>query len=101
MKSTALARYTDKVRLAVLHVASLRKTKNMQGFLSIYEGMRVLLYSKDCVRFGLMNGCVCTVLQIVPAAEQANIPGVVCAGEPSWLSHVPIPLLLRAVDARW
>ena len=93
-------RYTEKVRLEVLRLASLRKIKNMPAFLPLYEGMRMLLYSKVCVRLGLMNGCECEIVQIIFAEEEV-IPDFAVAGEPIWLTHMPVALLLRALGASW
>ena len=62
--------------------------------------MRVLLYSKECVRLQLMNGCLCHVEDIVFAEEEVR-PGVVYTGDPVLLDIMPQQLLLRAVDAKW
>ena len=73
----------------------------MQGTLPCYEGMRLLIYSKDCVRLGLMKGCECVVVAIIFADEEESLPDVVSAGVPIWLSHMPVSLLLRAEGAPW
>ena len=42
--------------------------------------MRLLLTSKDCVRFGLVKGCMCVLKDIV-FADAEHIPDVTVAGE--------------------
>ena len=62
--------------------------------------MQVLLYSKQCVRLQLMNGCVCLVEDILFADEETP-PEAAYAGEPVILEYLPLQLLLRALDAPW
>ena len=64
----------------------------------MYVGMRLLLYSKECVRLRLMNGTLCELVDIVFADEEA-LPSSEFAGEPILLEFLPVQLLLRAVDA--
>ena len=79
---------------------NLRQVKNLPGTLPLYCGMRLLLYSKECVRLQLMNGCLCRLEDII-FAEEETLPAMVFAGEPVLLEYMPLQLLLRAVDAKW
>ena len=76
--------------------------QHLPGLCLLYIGMRVLLYSKDCIRLGLMNGCECVVEHIVFADEE-HIPddGDLVAGRAHRLQYMPTALLLRSVDAPW
>ena len=64
-------RLTDEVRALLLKKNNLSFVKNLPGTLPLYRGMRVLLYSKLCVRLQLMNGCVCVLEDIIFADEEA------------------------------
>jgi hypothetical protein len=63
---------TDEVRALFLKKNNLRQVKNLPGTLPLYRGMRVLLYSKECVRLQLMNGCLCHVEDIIFAEEEVR-----------------------------
>ena len=52
---------TLQVQRELLELTGQRQSNHMQSILPLYIGMRLLLYSKDCVRFGLMKGCECGV----------------------------------------
>jgi hypothetical protein len=93
-------RFTAAVRRELTDLANPRHTKFIPSILPLYIGMRLLLYSKDCVRFGLMNGCECILEQIVFADEE-NLPAAVLAGEAIELEFMPATLILRAVDVPW
>ena len=58
------ARLTDDVREILLKRNNLRLVKNLPATLPLYRGMRLLLYSKLCVRLQLMNGCLCILEDI-------------------------------------
>jgi ubiquitin C-terminal hydrolase len=76
--------------------------QHLPGICLLHIGMRVLLYSKDCIRLGLMNGCECVVEHIVFADEEC-VPddGELVAGRAHRLQYMPTALLLRSVDAPW
>ena len=93
-------RLTDEVRLKLLKMNNLRQVKNLPATLPLFKGMRLLLYSKECVRLQLMNGCLC-ILEDIIFAEDETLPPAVRAGEPVLLEYLPAYLLLRATDARW
>ena len=84
----------------MLQKSNLRDVQNLRGFPPLFRGMRMLLYGEKCVRLGLMNGCECTLEEIIFADEE-EIPPVVYAGSPIVLQYLPHQLLLRAVDAQW
>ena len=62
--------------------------------------MRLLLYSKDCVRFQLMNGCECILEQIVFDDDEPD-HGEVLAGDPISLEYMPVALVLRVQGVAW
>ena len=62
--------------------------------------MCLLLYSKECVRLGLMRGCEC-VLEGVKVHVDEKLPSAVRLGEPICLQYLPEGLLLRSRDAEW
>ena len=66
-------RFTKTVREDLLRIVSPRKTQHLPSFLPLHIGMRLLLFSKECVRFGLMNGCKCILGGIV-FAENEELP---------------------------
>ena len=76
------------------------KTKHRDGFLALYIGMRLSLHSKECVRFGLMNGCEC-ILEKIIFNDEEPLPDDLVAGEPWTLTYMPVSLLLRALDVPW
>ena len=86
--------FTDAMRTALLSACNPRDTKSLPGVLPLYEGMTLSLYSKDCVRFGLMKPCECTLEKIV-FSDQEEIPEEVIPGEPIHLEFMPVSLLLR------
>ena len=93
-------RYTDAVKERILRIPNLRDTQNRPGFLPLFEGMRVLLFSKDCVRLGLMRGCECSV-EAIKVAPQEQLPPATRLGEPLRLRYLPEGLVLRALGAEW
>ena len=62
--------------------------------------MKLLLSSKDCVRFGIVKGCPCIVEEIILADEEI-LPYQQVAGQPHHLRYMPVSLLLRAEGAAW
>ena len=91
--------FTDDVRQYLLGRANLHRVKNLLGILLLYRGMRLLLYSKLCVRLLLMNGCECILADLIFAVEEF-LPPMVFAGTPIALKYMPSQLLLRAVGAQ-
>ena len=94
------AALTDELRTTLLKKSNLRQIQNLPSSLPLYKSMHLLLYSKECVRLQLMNGCLCQLEDIVFADEEV-LPAVVYAGEPIALEYMPVQLLLRAIDAKW
>ena len=45
----------------LLRLSGQKQTGAVPSILPLYVGMRLLLFSKDCVRFGLMKGCECVL----------------------------------------
>ena len=60
----------------------------------------MLLNSKTCVRFGLMNGCE-VIVEGLKLARGEELPDVEGSGTPMLLRYMPEGLLLRAVGAEW
>ena len=59
--SSELRAATDEV----LAISSLSHTNYLPSALPLYIGMPLLLYSKACVKYGLMNGCEVVLEHIV------------------------------------
>ena len=59
--------------------------------------MKLLLSSKDCVRFGIMKGCPCRLRDIV-FSDYEVLPSRFLAGRAHSLRFMPISLLLQAAD---
>jgi hypothetical protein len=92
--------FTEEVRCKLLECANPRDTRGLCSFLAFYIGMRLLLCSKDCVRYGLMKGCECILEHIVFAADE-DLPTHALAGVPLTLRFMPTALVLRAAGASW
>ena len=84
----------------LLSLTGLKPSGGVPSILPLYIGMRLLLNSKDCVRFGLMKGCECTLEQII-FADAEVLPHAAVAGDPIELEFLPQSLLLRAKGAQW
>ena len=100
MKTADADYFTEAMRTELLQLTNPRLLKHLSSFLPLYLGMRLLLCSKDCVRFGLMNGCEC-ILEHIVFADEETLPEEVVAGDPVMLQYMPVSLILRAVDAPW
>ena len=92
--------FTDKVRREVLQIANPRLVHHLPGSCLWYIGMKLLLFSKKCARLGLMNGCICTLVDII-FSEHEQLPGHVEPGDVIPLQYMPTALLLRAEDVEW
>ena len=93
-------KFTDAVKVEVLRRVSPDLTKGLPSFLPLFTGMKLLLTSKDCVRFGLVKGCLCTLEQVVFAPAEV-LPDQIVAGDAHQLRYMPVILLLRAGHAEW
>ena len=91
---------THQMRKALLEIAQPRKTKYLPGQCVFHLGMRLLLFSKKCVRLGLMNGCACELVDII-FSHKEELPIDVRTGEDVVCKYMPIALLLRAEGAQW
>ena len=94
------SRLTDEVRKVLLRKHNPRYVKNLPGVSPLYQGQRLLLYVKLCVRLGLVHGCECLLEDIIFADEE-ELPDWWYAGTPIVLKFLPVRLLLRAVGASW
>jgi hypothetical protein len=92
--------FSDSIRHDLISQTNPRHTKQLPSFLALYVGMRLSLLSKDCVRFGLMNGCEC-ILEKIVFSDLEDLPENLLAGDAFPLRYLPVSLLLRAVDASW
>ena len=91
---------TPAVREELLRMVRPDATKGLPGFLHLYEGMRLILNSKDCVRFGVMKGCPCVLRHIVFADDEV-LPVAPVGGQPYSLVYMPASLLLQVEGADW
>ena len=94
------AKMTATVQKDLLAEVNPQHTKHLPGFLPLYIGMRLLLSSKDCVRFGIVNGCPCTLRDIVFADDEI-LPSPLVAGHAHQLTFMPVSLILQADGAEW
>ena len=91
---------TDKVRADSLQLVHPHDTKGISSFLPLYQGMRLFISCKDCVRFVIVKGCPCR-LEAEILAEDENFPYEHVAGHPHSLRYMPASLLLSAQDVAW
>jgi len=91
---------TSEIRAELLRRVSPEQTKGLPSFLPLYRGMRLLLSSKDCVRLGIVKGCVAVLRDIVLSDEEV-VPFGLVAGEPHQLQYMPVSLLLQAEEVDW
>lgn len=62
--------------------------------------MKLLLSSRDCVRFGIVKGCPC-VLEDIVFGKQEVLPYERVAGQLHELEFMPVSMILRAEGALW
>ena len=98
--ATDPSKMTTQVRAELLKRVNPEKVKSLASFLPLYRGMRLLLNSKDCVRFGVMKGCPCILRDIVFADDELlPMHGVV--GHAHKRTYMPVCLLLQVEGAAW
>ncbi len=73
-----------QVLTELLRRVSPEQTKGLPSFLPLYRGMRLLLSSKDCVKLGVVKGCV-AILRDIVLADNETVPFGLMAGEPHQL----------------
>ena len=95
-----LKRMTDAVQRDLLQRVNPEQTRNLPSFLPLYVGMRLLLSSKDCVRFGIVKGCPCILRHIV-FADDEELPFEARLGLAHPLRLMPISLILQAEGVEW
>jgi len=100
IRSEDVAKLTQERHKELLRRVNPEQTKSLPSFLPLYRGMRLVLASKDCVRFGIMKGCPCILRDIIFAENEA-LPYAHVAGAIHELTYMPISLLLQAEDAQW
>ena len=100
VKPADAAAFIDGLRREVLQIPQPRVTHHLPGCSLWLFGMKLLLYSKKCARLGLMNGCTCTLVDII-FSEHERLPGHVEVGDVVPLQYMPVALLLRADGAKW
>ena len=91
---------TDLIRSELLSRVNPEETKGLPSFLPLYCGMRLLLSSKDCVRFGIMKGCP-VILRSIVFADHEVLPLNHVAGQPFHLQFMPVSLVLQVEKADW
>lgn len=89
-----------QVMAELLQRVNPKETCTLPSVLPLYVGMRVTLQSKDCVRLGIMKGCICVLRHIVFADRE---PFAAATGEDNMihLKYMPVCLWLQACDAEW
>ena len=91
---------TNEQHIQLLRRVNPEHTKGLASFLPLYIGMRLLLSSKDCVRFGIMKGCPCILRDIV-FSEHEVLPEKTLSGHEIKLQHMPVSLILQVEQAQW
>ena len=99
-RSVDADKLTEKMRKALLEIAQPRKTKYLPGQCIFHLGMKLLLFSKKCVRLGLMNGCAFELVDII-FSRLERLPVDVRTGDDVLCEYMPVALLLRAESAQW
>jgi len=92
--------FTSGERTRLLDNPDITATKRTPGILALHHKMILSLNTKDCVTYGLMNGCECVLEQII-FEEEEKLPESPVAGAVYELEYIPSALLLRAVGAAW
>jgi len=92
--------FTSVERTRLLDNPDITATKRTPGILALHHEMTLSLNTKDCLTFGLMNGCECVLEQIIFEKEE-KLPESPVAGAVYELEYIPSALLLRAVGAAW
>ena len=100
VRTSETSLFTETMRREVLQIPNPRNCSYLPGVSQWYIGMKLLLFSKKCVRLGLMNGCQCTLEDIV-FSEHEDLPMHYEVGDIIKLEYVPPALLLRADQATW
>ena len=93
-------KFTLEVRKELLNKVTPDQTKSLPSFLPLYVGMRLVLSSKDCVKFGIMKGCPCILRHIV-FSEDELLPSNLVAGQVHQLTYMPVSLVLQVEGAEW
>ena len=91
---------TENDYIEMLRVTNLSKTKQLQGFLFLYEGMTVVLEDKLSPKLGLVRGCPCIVSRILFDVREPTIDNAQ-PGELHVLRYVPEALILQVDAAAW
>ena len=91
---------TEVQKVELLRRVNPDKTKGLPSFLPLYVGMRLLLNSKDCVRFGIMKGCPCILRDIV-FSEHEVLPESPLNGHSIALRYMPVSLILQVENVQW
>ena len=91
------AKLTPEVQGYLDSLCNPRDTQDLPGVLPLYVGMRLTLQSKECVRLGLMKGCVCILRHIV-FSEHEDLS---VDSDTVHLKYLPVCLWLQAEDVDW
>ena len=94
------SKFTESIKGELLRRVNPEHNKGLPSFLPLYCDMKLLLTSKDCVRFGIVKGCPCILRDII-FAEDEVLPYDCVAGQPHQLKYMPTSLLLQAENASW
>ena len=76
VKSSQSALFTEAIRREVLQLVKPRDTKYLPGCCCFSIGMKLLLFSKKCVRLSLMNGATCILEDITFAGREVASVGL-------------------------
>ena len=98
VRSVDAPKLTDDTRVSLLEIAQPCRTRYLPGQCIFHLGMRLLLFSKKCVRLGLMNGCACVLEDIIFSARE-ELPLHSEEGDDILCKYMPGGLLLRAEGA--
>ena len=92
--------WDDDARGQALHYLRARECKRSPGVLPLRRKGRYQIFSKACVRLGLMNGCE-VILEDVHFHPHEPLPAHYYSGAPHICKYLPESLLVRVPGVAW
>jgi hypothetical protein len=92
--------WDDEVRGKALHYLQARECKRSPGVLPLRRKGRYQIFSKACVRLGLMNGCE-VILEDIHFHKEERLPVHYYTGAAHICKYLPESLLVRVPGVAW
>ena len=92
--------WDEEARGKALHYLQARECKRSPGVLPLRRKGRYQIFSKACVRLGLMNGCE-VILEDIHFHPQEELPDHYYSGAPHICKYLPESLLVRVPGVDW